>query len=539
MNLYMEPAPVGARAPAVGKVTAPSYNTPGLKSFATAGTGTIRAMRLFGDYIYALSGGSLYRIDSTGTATLCTGSTISPYGNAMMTDNGIQLTVLSNGLSYVVVGTTVSQITAAAYPAAGVSSIDTIDGYTVFTTADGGATVYGTAVVITGITQANPAVVTAAAHNFANGDQVYIQTVAGMTQVNGRYFTASAVTTNTFELAGIDSTSYTGYSAGGTASQILSHASGQWLISALYDSATIDPLDFASAESSPDPLVRALVDHREVWLFGTRSIEPWINTGASPFPFERVSGSVLERGCIAALSPAKLDNTVYWLGDDKIVYNAIGYQPQRISNFAIEEALRKASDVSDARGFTYSQAGHTFYVLTLPTMGRTFVYDAATTLWHERQSGTSLDPVVWSVNCLVSAWGKIYAGSNSGKVSELDLDTFSELGSPVRRYVRTTPFFSEGMRATMSMAELECELGVGLSTGQGSDPHVMVRWSDDGGRTWSNERQASIGAEGDAHDRAIVRRLGIFRQRELEFAISDPVKVAFYGMRYKAKAMTA
>jgi hypothetical protein len=153
-------------------------------------------------------------------------------------------------------------------------------------------------------------------------------------------------------------------------------SSGQFYITGLLDFSTIDPLDVASAESSPDGLVRVLVDHREIWLFGTKTIEPWSNTGASPFPLERVPGALLERGCAAAQSCAKMDNSVFWLGDDRIIYRADGYQPVRISTHAIEEILRTGT-VSDAYGMTYFMGGHHFYVLTLPSLGRTFAFDAA------------------------------------------------------------------------------------------------------------------------------------------------------------------
>lgn len=543
LNLYSEPAPVNSRAPGYksgkGHINGPFYGTPGQKAFiASLGSG-IRSGRLALGYLYVLSGIQLYRCDQMGNSTLCTGDAISSLGASMMTDNGIQLTVLAGGLSYVVVGTVVGQITSSSYPEAGVSSIDTIDGYTIFASAAGAEVVYGPAGTITNITVADPAVVTEVAHGRADNDQVLISGVAGMTQVNARSFSILVVDADTYQLIGIDSTGYSGYTSNGQAQKIIASANGQFFASALRDSAAIDPLDFASAESSPDPLVRVFVLNREILLFGTTTIEPWQDTGASPFQFERVSGAIIERGCIAPLSVAEAASVVAWLGDDKIVYAMQGYQPARISTFPIEEILRAASDVSDAEGMSYSQGGHTFYVLTLPTAGRTLVYDATTQLWHERQSGTTLTPAAWSVNCIVPAWGKILVGTADGAVSELDLDTYSDLGQPIRSAATTPPFYPDGKRAVMTVAELECELGIGLNTGQGSDPAVMLRWSDDGGASWSNERRAGLGRSGNRIDRAIVRRLGMFRQRQLEWSISDPVKRCFYGMRYEAIGATS
>ncbi|WP_299109807.1 packaged DNA stabilization protein [uncultured Bradyrhizobium sp.] len=440
LNLYPEPVPQGSRAKVV------HYGTPGQVLWTTAGTGTIRAGRDAFGYGYVLSGGSLYRLDSTGAATLCTGDTISPTGPAMMAFNGVQLVVQSDTEAFVVTGTTVTKITDADFP--GCSSLDYIDGYIVYTKPD----------------------------------------------------------------------------------------SGQWFISDLFNASAYDATDFATAESSPDGLIRVLVDHREVWLFGTNSIEPWTNTGASPFPFERVNGAIIERGCAAALSPAKMDNSVFWLGDDRIVYRAQGYQPTRISTHAIEEILRSGT-VDDAFGMTYSQGGHHFYILTLPTMGRTLVFDAAASAmlggpaWHERQSGTSTDYAVWNPKCMFSLFGRILVGLTSGQIAELDLDTYTDISAPIRRAITSLPIYPDGDRAIMDSVELECELGVGLTSGQGVAPVVMLRFSDDGGGTYSNERRASIGAKGLRRDRATWERCGIFRQRTIEFSVSDPVKTAMYGAR--------
>jgi hypothetical protein len=74
---------------------------------------------------------------------------------------------------------------------------------------------------ITGITQANPAVVTAASHGLNNGDRVFIKSVAGMVEVNNLEFTVANKTTNTFELSGINSSAFTAYSSGGTVGKIV------------------------------------------------------------------------------------------------------------------------------------------------------------------------------------------------------------------------------------------------------------------------------------------------------------------------------
>ena len=97
-----------------------------------------------------------------------------------------------------------------------------------------------TAKTISGITAANPAVVTATSHGYSDGDDVWIADVVGMTRLNGRRFTVANKTTNTFELTDENSTSYTAWSSGGTASKT-------YEIATTYTSAELYDLQFTQS----------------------------------------------------------------------------------------------------------------------------------------------------------------------------------------------------------------------------------------------------------------------------------------------------
>ena len=297
--------------------------------------------------------------------------------------------------------------------------------------------------------------------------------------------------------------------------------SDQFIISEILDGTMYDALDFASSEGFPDKLVRVLVDHREVWFFNEKSVEIWVSTGAASFPFQRQDGTFIERGCAARFSPAKMDNSVFWLGDDKIIYRANGYQPARISTHAIERAMEKYDTISDAIGWTYTQHGHSFYVLTFPTADQTFVFDAATSLWHERKSGTE-DFARWRINTGLNAFGKVIVGdSESGKLFYLDPETYSEDGEVLQRVAMSSPIAVENKWVQMAILEIEFDGGVGLTTGQGSDAKCWLSWSDDGGRTFSNEYDRTLGAIGEYRTRVRWKRLGQFRQRMFKLTYSN------------------
>ena len=297
--------------------------------------------------------------------------------------------------------------------------------------------------------------------------------------------------------------------------------SGQFFISASYDGTSFDALDFATAEGDPDNLVVGVVDHREYWLFGEKTTEIWYNSGDADFPFERASGAFIERGCISKNSVSKLDNSLFWVGDDRVIYRANGYTPQRISTHAIEHVLTQFDGLGDLVSFAYTQEGHGFYVLKKPDEF-TFVYDVATGLWHERESHNRPD---YRVSTFEVAFNLLLVGDDTtGDVYALDPTYYTENGETFISSATAPPLWAEGETATMNTLIIGFEHGVGLTTGQGSDPQAMLDWSDDGGRTWSNEHWRDIGPKGEYKQRAKWDRLGQFRQRVLRVSVSDPIK---------------
>jgi outer membrane protein assembly factor BamB len=310
--------------------------------------------------------------------------------------------------------------------------------------------------------------------------------------------------------------------------------------SELLDGTQIDPLSFASAEGMPDNLVSLFVDHREVWLFGTQSVEVWYNAGDTPFPLARIQGAVNEIGCAATFSVAKMDNSLFWLGSDArgqgVVFRANGYTGQRISTHAVEYAIQSYGTISDAIAFTYQQDGHAFYVLSFPTAQKTWVFDVATAAWHERAGFANGEFIRHRANCQTFFNNEVVVGDfQTGKIYAYDLDVFADDTLPQKwlRSWRALPQGQNNLKRTAQHAlQLDCESGVGLVTGQGSDPQVMLRWSDDGGHTWSNEHWAGIGKMGEYGFRAFWRRLGMtnkLRDRVYEVSGTDPVKIAIMG----------
>jgi hypothetical protein len=321
-------------------------------------------------------------------------------------------------------------------------------------------------------------------------------------------------------------------------------------ITALLDGTSVDPLDFASAEGAPDDLISLIVDHREIWVFGTNSTEVWYDAGTAAFPLQRIQGAFNEIGCAAAYSVAKMDNSIFWLGADArgrgIVYRANGYSGQRISTHAVEWHIQQYGNLSDAIGYTYQQDGHSFYVLIFPQANTTWVYDASTQAWHERAGWSNGSFTRHRSNCQMAFNNEIIVGDfENGNIYAFDLDVYADNGQ-IQKWLRSWRALPTGQnnlkRTAHHSLQIDLESGVGLNLGQGSDPEIMLRWSDDGGHTWSNYHTASIGKIGEYYRRVFFRRLGMtlkLRDRVYELSMTDPVKIAVMGAELQISGTNA
>lgn len=314
------------------------------------------------------------------------------------------------------------------------------------------------------------------------------------------------------------------------------HGTNQFYISGSNE-ITFDALDFASAESNYEPIVRHVVNHDELILFKKTVTEIWRSTSNPDFPFARDKNASIEQGCAAADSVASMDNSVFWLGNNTegagIVWRLNGYTPLRVSTDALEYAIAGYGDISDATGYAYQQEGHTFYMLTFPSGGATWCYDAATQLWHQR---AYLNPATGKLerhrsNCHMYFAGLHIVGDyQNGNLYALDLDYYSDNNDPMPA-IRASSHLANGDYKWIihNRLQIDIEAGVGLNDGQGVAPVGMLDWSDDGGKTWSNQHPEDMGDIGEYGHRLRWDRLGRARTRTYRLTISDPVKRVILG----------
>lgn len=305
-----------------------------------------------------------------------------------------------------------------------------------------------------------------------------------------------------------------------------------------------DPLSFASKDGSPDDLVAVIVDRREVYLLGEMSSEAWINSGGVPFPFTRIPGTSTQQGIAAQWSCSRMGNSFAYVSKNNrgeaMIVRMNGYFPERISTHAVETTLVN-QNVADAGAWTYQLEGHEVYVVSFPSIGEnglTWAYDNTTGLWHkwlyrnpsnefERHRG----------QCCAFFNQQVLVGDyENGKIYQLGREFYTDDGQIIRRIRRAPHITSDLQRQYFHELQIQFQPGVGLSTGQGEDPQAMLRWSNDGGSTWSNEYWTSIGKQGKYQNRAIWRRLGWSRDKVFEVSITDPVKAVIISANLKAEA---
>jgi hypothetical protein len=307
---------------------------------------------------------------------------------------------------------------------------------------------------------------------------------------------------------------------------VISYPGGRNFYSELNDLLSGSSLNYFTAESRPDGMVRAIAVGGDLFLGGTETGEIYQPTGDSNAPFGRLSGTFVQKGVGARDSMVIFDNALHWLANDGIVYRLSGYQPVRVSTHFVERRIAAVADITTICGFVDITDGHSFYVLTCDAW--TLVYDAATQSWAERASYQRAD---WNAWPYVQAFGKRLVGDKqNGVFSALSDDYLTENGKPIRAELILPDIPG---RLQFNRLELDLATGEGLgvvATTDGYEPEVMLTWSDDGGATWAQERRHSVGRQGEFGKIVKFNRLGTsrtIRGRRFKITMSAPVRKAF------------
>jgi hypothetical protein len=307
-------------------------------------------------------------------------------------------------------------------------------------------------------------------------------------------------------------------------------------------STTFNALDIASAEGTADNIARVFAVDRELRVFTGGTMQPYYNSGNPDFPWLPIQGTLRNVGLKAPASLASINDTLFWLGTEGgdqgagVVYKCRGYEPQPISNFAVAWAMQQYGTIDDAVGYCMERNSHYFYVLSFPAANATWVYDLTTDMWTQwgswNDESAPAQFISWYGRFHCYAFGKHLVGDwTQGRIGELSDTVYQDFDKPIRVLRRSPNIRSGSKRIRYSSLRLGMGVGVGTSTGQGANPKMMMRYSDDGGHTWSNEMQAAVGPIGAFNQTVEWHRLGSTRYeqgRVFEISATDPVQQSWF-----------
>lgn len=312
-------------------------------------------------------------------------------------------------------------------------------------------------------------------------------------------------------------------------------------ISGFNDGTSWDALDFAQKEGYPDNIATVIADHELLWILGTESTEPWQNTGAANFPFQRIDAGVINVGCRAKYSVCRISTLGFaFIGGTQdgqpIGYlMSGGFTPRRISTNAVEKAWDSYSTVLDAIGYVHEWRGHIFWTINFPTADKTWVYDVGMNVWHERGWWNGSANGRERGRCHAYCYGKHLVGDySSGAVYQMSDTQYTDNGTAIHRS-RTGPYAPNPSEGN-DLYQFFQQFVLDMETGVGSSPVMSLDWTNDGGHTFNTPITTTAGAAGNYSARVVWRRLGKVKlpyQRAFRISTTDASKMALIDASYE------
>ena len=310
------------------------------------------------------------------------------------------------------------------------------------------------------------------------------------------------------------------------------------------DPFNVSGLDGIGAESNPDNLVRDYAFNQTIYRMGVRTGEPWYNKGVGRPPIDRIDGAQFSVGLGAIHSLINTDRALYFVGDDKAVYSVTGSIIKRVSDDGISNSIEKMDRFDDAIGNVFTLQGQDFYVVSFPSGNKTFVLNESLgeNGWFELSSGTQGDQ--YSGASFLYVYNKIYVAAR-GKLSVLSINEYTQdsdvmirerIGLPITR--KNAPQANiKGRAVFLSRIEFIVEAGVGLMTGQGENPRMLIEFSMDGGRSFAHSQWVRIGRLGE-HTLNVQADVDIVADEIIpRVTMSDPVPLTIMSTLIDIKSV--
>ena len=300
--------------------------------------------------------------------------------------------------------------------------------------------------------------------------------------------------------------------------------------------------EWVSAVSQPDLLKALGVGTDILELLGTSVLEGWRNDGSTPFVKE--SQYTVNRGIAAANSFVFLEDTWYWLDDERKVIRLNGRQPEVLS-LTMNKYIQDFSAVSDAIGGRTNFNGRPQYILSFPTEGKTLALDIYNKIWSElgkwNSTTSSYDQFKGQSFTQATKWNLTLVGDRTtGKVYKFDSTDYEDDGATMRSMVRTPHVHWEHPELWKRSARLDFYLKKASVADAADSAELLIKWRDQGETTWKTQRTVSLGRVGKTDFHGAIPGMGQYKTRQYEISLTDdsPLVIAkvmetfrFLGMR--------
>lgn len=284
-------------------------------------------------------------------------------------------------------------------------------------------------------------------------------------------------------------------------------------------SSTVDALSFATAENSPDKLKDLLFIGDTLLLFGTETVEWWpVSSANANLPFTPLVGKTFQVGIRDTGCAALFGNTFAWVTNNNQI--AVGDPQNIISTPSLDEKISKSTAVSL---WTFRLEGIQFLAVRLDNM--TWVFSQASSQWSEFQSYNQTN---WIPQCYANG---SFGSSIDGNLIQWSTD-HQDFGNILERRLRAGMPITAGSQRLDNLVIRTNPGQTPFLTGLYSDPTVELRTSRDGGFTWSNWKDRSLGTNGKYRANVQWRSLGMFGYPSMlvEIRVTDPVPFRLSGI---------
>jgi hypothetical protein len=285
------------------------------------------------------------------------------------------------------------------------------------------------------------------------------------------------------------------------------------VVTELTDPLQVNPLKYGSSEIDPDPVVALIKLRNEVYALNRNTIEVFDNVGGELFPFARIDGAQVQKGCLGTHACCIYLERIAFLGGGRneapAIYLGAAATTQKVSTQEIDNLLLQYTEAQLVRVQLEARNDKNHQHLYVHLPDRTIVYDASASEALGDQVWFTLTSTVvgfsqYRARNMVWIYDKWLVGDpQSSSIGYLVQNTGHHWGQQVRWEFGTIIAYNEGNGAIFNRLELVSLTG---SVALGANPQISTSYSTDG-LSWSQDKSIRVGTIGNT-----AKRLAWFQQ---------------------------